>query len=93
MSKIKLTDKQQEIFDDFIDRVYNYAGKTISVLSAPAGTGKTFTTAEIVKALCKNYNIAVTSPTHKANAVIRNMLINNAGLTKEDAQVSTIHSF
>ncbi|ELW0836315.1 AAA family ATPase [Escherichia coli] len=93
MSKIKLTDKQQEIFDNFVDRVYNYAGKTISVLSAPAGTGKTFTTAEIVKALCKNYNIAVTSPTHKANSVIRNMLINNAGLTKEDAQVSTIHSF
>lgn len=93
MSKLKLTDKQQEIFDDFTDRVYNYPGKTVAVLAAPAGTGKTFTTAEIVKSLCKGYNIAVTSPTHKANAVIRNMLINNAGLTKEDAQVSTIHSF
>lgn len=93
MTKLKLTDKQQYIFDDFTDRVHNFAGKTEAVLAAPAGTGKTFTTAEIVKALCKGYNIAVTSPTHKANSVIREMLINNAGLTKEDAQVSTIHSF
>lgn len=93
MTKVKLTEEQQEIFDDFIDRVHNFPGKTEAVLAAPAGTGKTFTTAEIVRALHKGYNIAVTSPTHKANSVIRNMLINNVGLTKQDADVCTIHSF
>lgn len=89
----KPTDDQQAILDDFIDRVDNYPGRTEAVLSAPAGTGKTFTTAEIIKLLHRDYNIAVTSPTHKANSVIQNMLINQAGLTQEDAKVSTIHSF
>lgn len=93
MSNITLTDKQQDIFDNFIERVHNYPGRSECVLVGYAGTGKTTLVSEIVKNLHTGYNIAVTSPTHKANAVIRNMLINNVGLTKEDAQVSTIHSF
>ena len=92
-TKLKPTADQKVILDDFLDRVDNYPGRTEAVLSAPAGTGKTFTTAEIIKLLYKDYNIAVTSPTHKANSVIQNMLINQAGITKEDAKVSTIHSF
>lgn len=93
MSNITLTDKQQEIFDNFISRVHDYPGRSECVLVGYAGTGKTTLVAEIVKNLHKGYNIAVTSPTHKANSVIRNMLMNNVGLKKEDAQVSTIHSF
>lgn len=80
MSNITLTDKQQDIFDNFIDRVHNYPGRSECVLVGYAGTGKTTLVSEIVKNLHKGYNIAVTSPTHKANAVIRNMLINNVGL-------------
>lgn len=93
MSNITLTDKQQEIYDDFIYRVHNFPGRSECVLVGYAGTGKTTLVAEIVESLYKGYNIAVTSPTHKANAVIRNMLKNNVGLVGDDAQVSTIHSF
>lgn len=94
MSKITLTDKQQEVYDDFIERVHNFPGKSECVMVGYAGTGKTTLVAEMVRTLhTAGYNIAVTSPTHKANAVIRNMLLNNVGLKKEDAIVSTIHSF
>lgn len=93
MSKITLTDKQQQIFDDFIYRVNNEAGRSECVLVGWAGTGKTTLVSEIVKNLYKGYNIAVTSPTHKANSVIRKMLVENVGLSKDDALVSTIHSF
>lgn len=93
MSNITLTDKQQEVYDDFIDRVHNFPGRSECVLVGYAGTGKTTLVAEIVDSLHKGYNIAVTSPTHKANSVIRKMLIQNVGLGAADAQVSTIHSF
>lgn len=93
MSKITLTDKQQEVYEDFIERVHTFPGRSECVLVGYAGTGKTTLVAEIVRALHTGYNIAVTSPTHKANSVIRNMLLNNVGLRKEDAIVSTIHSF
>ena len=93
MNKITLTDGQQAVFDDFIDRVHHYGGRSECVLVGYAGSGKTTLVSEIVKNLYTGYNIAVTSPTHKANSVIRNMLVNNVGLSKEDAQISTIHSF
>lgn len=93
MSNITLTEKQQEIYDDFIDRVDNFPGRSECVLVGWAGTGKTSLVAEIVEKLYKGYNIAVTSPTHKANSVIRKMLVQNVGLSPTDAQVSTIHSF
>jgi Putative ATPase (DUF699). len=93
MSNITLTDKQQEVYDDFIERVHNFPGRSECVLVGYAGTGKTTLVAEIVDSLHKGYNIAVTSPTHKANSVIRKMLIQNVGLGAADAQVSTIHSF
>jgi GTPase SAR1 family protein len=93
MSNITLTDKQQEIYDDFIERVHNWPGRSECVLVGYAGTGKTTLVAEIVDSLYKGYNIAVTSPTHKANSVIRKMLMQNVGLSPQDAQVSTIHSF
>lgn len=93
MSNITLTDKQQEVYDDFIDRVHNFPGRSECVLVGYAGTGKTTLVAEIVESLYRGYNIAVTSPTHKANSVIRKMLTQNVGLSAQDAQVSTIHSF
>jgi hypothetical protein len=89
---ITLTDKQQDIFDDVIDRINNFPGKTEAVIVGYAGTGKSTLVSEIIGNIYQGYNIAVTSPTHKANAVLRKMLL-NAGLDKDDALVSTIHSF
>lgn len=89
---ITLTDKQQYIFDDVIDRINNFPGRSEAVIIGYAGTGKSTLVSKIIENIYQGYNIAVTSPTHKANAVLREMLI-NVGLDKEDALVSTIHSF
>lgn len=92
MSDITLTDEQQYIFDDLTDKIHTFPGKVEAVIVGYAGTGKSTLVSEIVEAIYNSYNIAVTSPTHKANSVLRNMLM-NIGLTKDDAQISTIHSF
>ena len=89
---ITLTDKQQFIFDDLVDKIHRFPGRVDAVLVGYAGTGKSTLISEIVKTITEGYNIAVTSPTHKANSVLRQMML-NIGLDKEDAQVSTIHSF
>jgi GTPase SAR1 family protein len=89
---ITLTDKQQYIFDDVIDRINNFPGRSEAVIIGFAGTGKSTLVSKIIENIYQGYNIAVTSPTHKANAVLRDMLV-NVGLTKDDALVSTIHSF
>lgn len=89
---ITLTDKQQYIFDDIIDRINNFPGRSEAVIIGYAGTGKSTLVSKIIENIYQGYNIAVTSPTHKANAVLREMLI-NVGLDKDDALVSTIHSF
>lgn len=88
----KLTDEQQEIFDSLIYKVNNFPGRVEAVITGYAGTGKTFLTSAIVNNLIGEYKIAVTSPTHKANSVIRKMLNANE-ITDEDALISTIHSF
>ncbi len=95
MAKIKLTDDQQKIFDNVVNSVHNNPGRFEAVIVGYAGTGKSTLVSEIIKNLCYGYNIAVTSPTHKANQVLKGML-NAAGVsvTKgEDAEVMTIHSF
>lgn len=88
-----LTEEQQHIFDGIIKRVHTHQGRTEAVIVGPAGTGKTFLVSNIVKELDRTgYSIAITSPTHKANAVIRKM-VENIGVSEDDVQISTIHSF
>ncbi|EBS4516410.1 hypothetical protein DQT32_03135 [Salmonella enterica subsp. enterica serovar Braenderup] len=89
---ITLTDEQQYTFDDLIDRINNFPGRTEAVIIGNAGTGKSTLVSKIIENIYQGYNIAVTSPTHKANSVLRKMLL-NVGVTKEDALISTIHSF
>lgn len=89
---ITLTDKQQTIFDDITDKIRRFPGRVDAVLVGYAGTGKSTLISEIVKHISATNHIAVTSPTHKANSVLRNMML-DIGLDKDDAQVSTIHSF
>ncbi|AFC21760.1 DNA helicase Dda [Cronobacter phage vB_CsaM_GAP32] len=89
---ITLTDKQQYIFDDLIDKINNFPGRIEAVIVGNAGTGKSTLVSKIIESIYQGYNIAVTSPTHKANSVLRKMLL-NTGVTKEDALISTIHSF
>lgn len=89
---ITLTDKQQFIFDDLTHKIHNFPGRVEAVIVGYAGTGKSTLVSQIVSYIQEGYNIAVTSPTHKANSVLREMML-NIGLDKEDAQVSTIHSF
>lgn len=89
---ITLTDKQQYIFDDLTQKIHSFPGRVEAVIVGYAGTGKSTLVSQIVSYIQEGYNIAVTSPTHKANSVLREMML-NIGLTKEDAQVSTIHSF
>lgn len=89
---ITLTDKQQSIFDDLIYKINNTGGRTEAVIVGYAGTGKSTLVSSIIENIYKEYNIAVTSPTHKANSVLRDMLY-DVGLDKDDALISTIHSF
>ena len=89
---IKLTDDQQYIYDDLIEKVNSFPGRFEAVIVGNAGTGKTTLTSKIIETLSAGYNIAVTSPTHKANSVIREMLVNN-GMGPGVADVCTIHSF
>lgn len=89
----KLTEEQQEIFDSIITRVSTFHGRSEAVIVGPAGTGKTFLVSNIVQELDKGgYSIAITSPTHKANAVLRKM-IQNLKIHEDDVNISTIHSF
>ena len=64
----------------------------VHVIMGPNGTGKSTLISKIIETINTGGNIAVTSPTHKANSVLRKMLL-NVGITKEDALISTIHSF
>lgn len=89
---ITLTDKQQFIFDDLVDKIHNYPGRVEAVIVGNAGSGKSTLVSKIIESTYQGLNIAVTSPTHKANSVLRKMLL-NVGITKEDALISTIHSF
>lgn len=91
-TKLTLTEDQQYIFDKLTDGVHNFPGRYEAVIVGYAGTGKSTLVSEIVKQLCYGYNIIATSPTHKANQVLRGML-STAGVDEDDADVMTIHSF
>lgn len=86
---IKLTTKQQDIYDNIVDAVQTHAGRFDCVVQGYAGTGKSTTITRIIKELDGMGAVAVTSPTHKANGVLRDMM-RDAGV---DAEVMTIHSF
>ena len=96
MDVITLTSAQQNIFDTVTYNVHNYPGRYDCVIQGYAGTGKSTTISRIISELMDSYTIAVTSPTHKANHVLRSMLL-DAGVdcvgSKADVVVSTIHSF
>ena len=67
-----------------------WVDEKMMVLSGPAGTGKTFLTAKIIKKLSAKYTIAATAPTHKAVSVIAENLQEN-GIY--GVQCKTIQSF
>lgn len=88
ISNITLTEDQQFIFDDVTDKIDNYRGRYNCVMRGYAGTGKSTTVSKIIEwAHEQNYSIMVTSPTHKANQVLRGMI----GGYK--IPVKTIHSY
>lgn len=84
---VTLTDKQQEIYDDIVYNINNKIGRLDAVIEGYAGTGKSTLVSKLIDDLQGSYSIAVTSPTHKANSVLRNMI------DSEDISVCTIHSF
>lgn len=87
---MKLTETQQSICDAVVRNVKTYPGRFDCVISGNAGTGKSTTVSEIIKKLSKDYEFAVTSPTHKANQVLKKM-INGSKIEKKS--IMTIHSF
>lgn len=87
----KLTDAQQKIYDGVVDSVKNYSGRFDCVVRGYAGTGKSTTIARIIKKLNNMGSVAVTSPTHKANHVLKDMLASEG--IEGDTEVMTIHSF
>lgn len=89
---IKLTQDQQNIFDDLINKIDNYHGRVEAVLEGPAGTGKSTVVSQLIQMTSQCYSIAVTSPTHKANSVLCKMM-ENLGMEEVNEKVSTIHSF
>lgn len=67
------TPEQQACIDGILDAI-GFPGST-SLLCGYAGTGKTFTTAQILKELsASGLNVVVATPTHKANAQITKAL-------------------
>lgn len=91
MDVLKLTDAQQSIFDSIVYNIKNGNGRYDCVIQGYAGTGKSTTISSIISTLSKKgYSIAVTSPTHKANQVLRTMLRDR---TSSPPDVMTIHSF
>lgn len=90
MTEITLTQSQQLIFDGVVNAVEFHPGRYDCVVRGYAGTGKSTTVARLIGALADMGSIAVTSPTHKANGVLRKMMFNE-GIV--DVDVMTIHSF
>lgn len=88
---------QKFIFDDIIKNAKafkdeEYFDKKLSLIGS-AGTGKTWLTAKLIKELINmDISIAMTTPTHKALSVIKEMLKEN-DISEEDAIPSTIHHF
>lgn len=89
-TKLKLTDDQQQIHDSVIHNVKTHQGRFDCVVQGYAGTGKSTTISRIINSLYNMGTIAITSPTHKANSVLKRML-EKEGVDSSD--VMTIHSF
>ena len=88
---------QQFIFDDFISNVKKFKNDEdyleIFSLIGSAGTGKTWLTSNIIsELLALNVSVAMTTPTHKALSVVKDMLLSN-NIEPEEANASTIHHF
>lgn len=90
-----LTPHQQEIYNELIvdiDNIVDAGGQWDNVVSlvGAAGVGKTFMTVQLIKSLLKlGHKVTITTPTHKALKVVKDML-SKEGITIES---STIHSF
>jgi hypothetical protein len=90
-----LTPHQQECFDKIIldiDTIVHSGGQWDNVVSliGAAGVGKTFMTVQIIKQLISmNYRVIMTTPTHKALKVAKDMM-DTQGI---NIACSTIHSF
>jgi exodeoxyribonuclease-5 len=90
-----LTPHQQECFDKIIldiDTIVQSGGQWDNVVSliGAAGVGKTFMTVQIIKQLISmNYRVIMTTPTHKALKVAKDMM-DTQGI---NIACSTIHSF
>lgn len=89
---ITLTDSQQEIYDDIVNNIHHYRGRYETVLKGYAGTGKSTLISQIINDMSDYYSIATTSPTHKANAVLRDMIA-ETDANMDQVVISTIHSF
>lgn len=103
MSNKKLTSHQQEVFETIMQKItFNLDAVFKSddmedhflSLSGAAGTGKSFLTVQLIKALSEAHfhsqgNICVTAPTNKAVKVLIDMLKEN----NVTADCRTIHSF
>lgn len=91
---IVLTDDQQTIYDDVVKNVKSYKGRYGASITGYAGTGKSTLISKLINDLSSTYKIAVTTPTHKANGVIRNMLFDQIPDDSDaDILLCTIHSF
>jgi len=96
MSDFKLTDKQQEIYDNIIEDINEvqqgdiFAEHSFLSITGAAGTGKTFLSKSIVQTLMdKRMTVAVLAPTHQAVGVIKDSIdINNGNL-----HFATLHAF
>ena len=97
-----LTAHQKEVFDNVTDLIESRVKtilKTTNIndymlsLTGAAGTGKTYLTTQIAKYFRDkkdmDFSFTITAPTHKAVAVISQMLRDN----KIQASCKTIHSF
>ncbi len=94
-----LNDEQSYIFKSIIENIENVlAGEQddkVFSISGFAGSGKTYLTAKIIQELMfRGISSAVTTPTHKAVKVLKDMLKSN-DIDIEDPSVSigTIHHF
>lgn len=95
MSKIVLESDQQEIYDAIINNIadaHRYGDIYVGVIKGYAGVGKTTLVTQLVSRLSRSYQIAMTSPTHKANRVMTRM-IERIEHNRSSIEVKTIHSF
>lgn len=90
---IILNDDQTKAKNNILSTINSPTNETdnkFHCLVGPAGTGKTTTFVEIIKAVPQNKSICLAAPTHKAVKVIRRMAL-EAGIS-DRVEIRTIHS-